>query len=107
MEIVYTDEANQDLVDTFGFIAVNSDKIAFSQVKKIKDNIKILKEMPCFGRVIERRGKKTRFRRLVVKPYIVIYEVLEKREVVRIICAIDGRRDYMKILFGRIKEEED
>lgn len=84
-EIVWTDDALQDLSDIGSYIALDSPKAAQSVVRRIVETIAALAFHPKLGRV----GRDPATRELVVTgtPYIAVYRLRERIEIITIFHA--------------------
>ena len=98
MRIEFTNEANNDISSIYNFISKDCHEIAKKQVAKIKAKALLLENISDLGTALYRGNKKTNLRKLLSKPYIIFHEVFE--DYIKIIRVLDGRRDYMRVLFG-------
>ena len=100
MQIKYTAAARNDLRKIRDYICNNlSNPIAASRITKdIIESCDILAEMPLTGAELsEKIDMETEYRYLISGHYIVFYVVLN--DYIRIDRIIDGRTQYLKILF--------
>lgn len=97
------DEAEQDLVDVYTYIAKeDSPEKADHVLGKLEDLALSLSNMPERGHIPPEldRISITDFLEVHFKPYRVIYQILDKD--VWIHCVIDGRRDMQTLLQRRL-----
>lgn len=87
-EIVWSDEAKEDLNAILDFIAEESPSAAANYVTGIIHACRKLADFPELGR---RYGEN--FRRVVFRNHLVFYEHDPVSQRVLIIAVIDGRRD--------------
>lgn len=97
------DEAEQDLVDIYTYIAKeDSPEKADAVLNKLESLALSLTKMPQRGHVppeLERIGI-TEFLEVHFKPYRVIYQILGQDVWVH--CIVDGRRDMQTLLQRRL-----
>ncbi len=98
-----TEDAEQDLIDIYRYIALNdSAENAEYVLKQLESLCARLTELPERGHVppeLDRIGV-TNYREVCFKPYRVIYEAI--RQNVFIHCILDGRRDMPALLQRRL-----
>ena len=88
----------QEIENIYNFIKQDDEAKAETQVRKIKNEIQVLKFFPNVGSDLGALyDVETSCRKLVIFPYIVIYET--KESVVEIARVFDGRQDWQRILF--------
>ena len=95
-KIVYTEEAEQDLVDVFRYIAMDLmvPKTAKNQVDRIMDAIKGLDELPLRHKLYQKEPWHSRgLRVLPVDSYLVFYTIIEEEKTVAIIRIMYGGRN--------------
>lgn len=103
MKLEFTEDALDDLLNMRDYIAGNlkNPMAAERLMRDVVDGCQQLKRFPHMGRALpEMDGNKPKHRMLVVRNQVVIYIVRE--DAVRISRVIDGRTDYMKVLFKDI-----
>lgn len=109
MKVQLSPEAEKDLFKTKFYIANNlSNPIAAENVtKRITKRLRSLSDNPRLGSPLSSIvDVETDYRYLLCsKYYMAFYRIEEKRVYVDRI--IDGRRNYMKILFGLPEEDEE
>jgi toxin ParE1/3/4 len=84
-EIVWTDDALQDLGEIGSYIALDSPKAAETVVRRIVETVSALAFHPRLGRV----GRDATTREMVVHgtPYIAVYRLRERIEIITIFHA--------------------
>ncbi len=95
-KIVYTEEAEQDLVDVYRYIAMDLmvPETAKNQVNRIMDAIKRLDEIPLRHKVYQNEPWHSRgLRVLPVDSYLVFYTIIEEEKTVVIIRIMYGGRN--------------
>ena len=103
MKLNYTPEAISDIREIKRYIGHTlRNPTATEHISKaILDACSSLKTFPKMGVSIEgRTGFETDLRMLVCENWIAIYRIESDSDVVSIARIIDGRQDYMRILFG-------
>ena len=101
MRIRYTPEAIRDLQEMRRYISktLHNPKAADRIAKAILDTCSALKQQPQMGASLEAKiGQSTDLRYLICEKRIAFYRVED--EVISIARIIDGRQDYLHILFG-------
>ncbi len=107
--VVFTDAAQQDLLEIADYIADNhSVEQALYVIAQIRKRVETLKVPPHRGgylpELIELGAHGTNgaidYRQLHWKPYRIIYVVIAK--VVNIVVVSDGRRDLASLLLRRL-----
>ena len=95
-DIKHSEHIQSDTDSIYYYILKDGKDIAIEQVRKIRKKIDTLENFPNIGKTLEG----TDYKFLVSKPYLIFYKVFEQHvEVLRI---LDGRRDYMRILFQKL-----
>lgn len=100
MKLEYAPEALDDIQETKRYIAtVLKNRSAASRVVKIiVQNCKHLKEQPNLGMSVEARtGYSSDLRYLICESWLAFYRIQD--DTVQIVRVIDGRTDYVRILF--------
>lgn len=111
MKLEYTPEAIQDLLECRDYIGKNlhNPKAAARITKRILDTCASLKQFPEMGVSVEAKtGFETSLRMLSCENQIAFYYVDTDNDTVSIARIIDGRQDYIRLLFGdmALTEEE-
>lgn len=105
MKIVYKSAAVHDLQAAAGYIehTLNNPKAAKKLASGILHAVSLLAQNPYMGAALQEKFDiSTELRYFIVLKFFVFYKVCENKiEIIRI---LDGRRDYMALLFG---EEAD
>lgn len=98
-----TDDAEQDLVDIYRYIArhdcVESADFVLDQLHSIGSQLTQLPERGHVPSELDRIGV-TNYREVYFKPYRVIYEAIGKEVFIH--CILDGRRDMASLLERRL-----
>lgn len=100
MKIKYTPAAIADLQEIKNYISkvLHNPKAAGRIVKRIMDHCGNLKELPKLGMSLSAKtGQETDLRYLICDQYLAIYRVEE--DMILIARILDGRTDYMRVLF--------
>lgn len=103
MRLNYTPEAISDIQNIRHYIkhTLRNPTAAARISKAILDACSSLKTFPKMGVSIEgRTGFETDLRMLPCENWIAVYRVEPDSDVVSVARIIDGRQDYMRILFG-------
>jgi plasmid stabilization system protein ParE len=91
--VIISRDASDDLQHIFDWIAKDSVDIAAKVVQKLLDEIDSLQESPQRYAVIETlRPMPFAVRRLVARPYRILYWVEERQQAVRILAVRHGRQ---------------
>ena len=101
MKLEYSPEALDDIQETNRYIAsvLKNRSAAIRITKMIVRNCKQLKGQPEIGMsVAARTGYHSDLRYLICESWLVFYRI--QGDTVRIVRVIDGRTDYVRILFG-------
>ena len=101
MTIRYTPEAVRDLQELRQYISkvLNNPKAATRISKGILDSCARLKQYPHLGMSLEAKiGISTDLRYLICEKHIAFYRIDDN--VISVARIIDGRQDYLRILFG-------
>lgn len=100
--------ANKDLVEIKKYISEKRDdpRVAISIITKIINSYEQLKEFPMLGIKLSKKiDVSTDLRYLISGNYIIFYKVDDV--YVSIYRILDGKRDYLKILFYNNIEPTD
>jgi addiction module RelE/StbE family toxin len=84
-ELFWTETARQDLNDIGSYIALDSPRSAENVVRRIVETVGLLTYHPKIGRI----GRDETTREIVVRatPYIVVYRLRERIEIITIFHA--------------------
>lgn len=105
MKLKYSPEAISDLQEITDYIKNDRHNPSASKriSKMILDDCSRLKAYPRSGVSIESKtGFKTDLRMLICKNWIAVYRIDDSSDTVSISRIIDGRQDYMRILFSEM-----
>jgi addiction module RelE/StbE family toxin len=108
VNIVYSDEAIQDLEDIGDYIAYNlfNPEAALNIVGKIQDAIDNLNDFPLIGTPLSSVTQfNTDYRYLVIGSYLAFYRSLDSKVFVDRI--LYGKRDYVSLLLGETIEDDE
>lgn len=100
MTIRYTPEAIRDLQQMRQYISktLSNPRAAARISKMILDTCSKLKQHPKLGMSLEARtGQSTELRYLICEKYIAFYRI--DGDVISVARILDGRQDYLRILF--------
>lgn len=100
MNVNYTPQARDDLRETYDYIAdvLQNPAAAKQIIAKIVMSCGNLQNHPNLGFSLQDKiDRESDYRCLVCGKHIAFYRVLE--EEVRIVRILDGRTDYMRVLF--------
>ena len=103
MRLNYTPEAVSDIQEIRRYIGhtLRNPTAAARISKAILDTCSSLKAFPKMDTSIEgKTGVETDLHMLACKNWIAIYRIEPGSDVVSVARIIDGRQDYMRILFG-------
>lgn len=86
MEIKITPEAHNDILNIYRYVSKDGEQIAKNQVTYIYDGVENLGAFPNVGTPLQKHVERpTNLRYLVVhKVYIVIYDVTDAIEIIRV-----------------------
>lgn len=110
MKLRYTPEAIADLRELQRYIknTLHNPSAALRISKAILAACSSLKEFPKMGVSIESKtGFQTDLRMLVCEKWVAVYRIEAAQEVISIARVLDGRQDYMRLLFREAREEGD
>ena len=102
MRTVYTREAERDLDDIIGYIALDSPKAAEDVFLAIRTSVDQLQDFPELGHPGRLAG--TRERSVVSLPYVVAYR--HDGDVLTIVAIFHGARDLTRALAERRKQQK-
>jgi len=103
MKIFITNQAADDIAAIYGYILDElHNPIAADVVQQlIADKINTLSDMPARGIAVQKfTQRKTDVLFVIVKNYLIFYEIDTKRQAVQVLYVIPAMRDFTKILFG-------
>jgi len=105
MKLRYTPAAITDLreIQTYIKTTLHNPTASLRITKMIMDACASLKQFPKSGASIEEKtGVETDLRMLPCEHWVAIYRVDADCEMVSVARVVDGRQDYMRILFGEL-----
>lgn len=91
MQIIFSPDANNDLDDLFAWIAQDDPKAAYDMITRIESSVRRL-SIPGFAE-IGRRGQVDRTRELVEAPYIIVYTIRKRADIILILGIFHARRE--------------
>ena len=106
-KLYYSPEAQTDLCDIREYITeeLDNSKAAENTLRKILKQIRSLEKHAGLGTPLSSVvGFDTNYRYIVCGNYIAFYYTED--ENVYVVRVLYGRRDYLKILFGKLPEED-
>ena len=89
MKIVFTDEADLDLLQIHGYLLARNRTAAMELASLFNTKLETLAHFPFVGR--DRYYFESGLRSIVVENYVVFYRV--ERDRILIVRVLDGRRD--------------
>lgn len=107
-EIIFSHDALADLKQTRTYITEElcSEQAAINTIAKITKRIRMLADFPEFGAPLSSVVNITNdYRFLVCGNYTAFYRY--EHDKVYIVRVLYGRRDFMRILFGEVPDEEN
>ena len=108
MRLRYTPEAISDIQEIKRYIknVLHNPTAALRISKTILDACSSLKTFPRLGVSIEgKTGVETDLRMLICEKWIVVYRIEAAEGTISIARVLDGRQDYMRILFREAGDE--
>lgn len=106
MKLRYTPEAMHDLHEIKRYISnvLQSPSAAKRIGRHILDTCAILKNQPKAGASVESKtNEKTDLRFFIIAKYLIFYKV--EKSTVSVARILDGRQDYLQLLFREPMEE--
>jgi addiction module RelE/StbE family toxin len=100
-DINITENAEKDLENIYFYISntFSENEIAVDTITKLKEAVFSLDFMPSrYGLVNDVVLAKKGYRHIVVKNYIILYFIDEKKKAVNIARIIHGKMDYTKFI---------
>ena len=100
MKLRYSPAAREDLRELHGYIAreLQNPAAADRTVLSVLESCSCLKEQPLMGPELSRRiGRTTDLRYLICGKRIAFYRI--EHDVISVLRILDGRTDYLRILF--------
>ena len=106
-EVLWSNVAENDLIDIIEYIAADSPVDASKIFRKIKQKASGLYSFPQRGRIIpELRDQGiSQYRELVIPPWRMIYRISER--AVYVLSVLDSRQNIEDILLKRLIKSEE
>jgi len=97
-KLIFAPEFVKDLDNTYEYIShvLSAEKAAKELMKEIDDSIISLKNTPYMYPKCSEPLKSLGYRKIIVKNYILIYEVDDAKKNVNLLRIFYGRSDYMR-----------
>lgn len=92
IKVLISNEAKQNVIDIYEYIAKDSIKYAIKTTKDIKKLIHDLEKSPYLGRYVPELQNK-HYREIIYKSYRIIYSIAEKEKIIYIHFVIHGKRN--------------
>ena len=90
-QIVWSEQARDDLHSIVLFIAQDNPSVAESFGYQLMSKVDVLAQFPQFGRVVPEENDET-IREIIFRPYRIIYKVLTEKQTVAIARIWHGAR---------------
>ena len=100
-ETFFTRKAYGDLRSIYQYIKeeLQNTSSAIKMIDDIEKKIKVLKEFPLTGSMVQDIGLQAKgYRKLVINNYIALYTVNDQKKEVHIIRIFYGKRDYQELI---------
>jgi len=88
-EVILTEPARDDLREIVAFIAQDNPQAAVTFRDRLIAEAETLVRLPHRGRLMRRRGN---VRKLVCRPYLILYRIAESRRAIEILRFWHGAR---------------
>lgn len=102
MKVILSNEAKEDLNDIFHYTSRYSLKYAIENDKNIILMIHRLRYAPYLGRYVQ-GNKAKKLREIIYKKYRIVYEVIEKSNIIYIHFIIHYRRNFKSFYKSYLK----
>jgi addiction module RelE/StbE family toxin len=90
-QIIWSEQARDDLQSIVLFIAQDNPTVAETFGYRLMSKVDVLAQFPQIGRVVPEENDET-LREIVLRPYRIIYKVLEKKQIIAIARIWHGAR---------------
>ena len=90
-QIIWSDQARDDLQAIVLFIAQDNPSVAESFGYQLMSKVDVLAQFPQIGRVVPEENNET-IREIVFRPYRILYKVLAEKQIVGIARVWHGAR---------------
>ena len=100
-KLIFAPEFSKDLDNTFEYISniLKANNASKDLMKEIDDSIMNLKNMPYMYPECNEPLKSLGYRIIIVKNYIMIYEVNEKKNNVNLLRLFYAKSDYVRFFY--------
>ena len=100
-KLIFAPEFSKDLDNTFEYISniLKANNASKDLMKEIDDSIMNLKNMPYVYPECNEPLKSLGYRKIIVKNYIMIYEVNEKKNNVNLLRLFYAKGDYVRFFY--------
>lgn len=92
-EVVWLDQAVEDLDAIFVFIAKDNPSAALDYIDGLEEACKRLRDFPNSGRFYD-----SQYQTLIYRNHLIFYKFSISTKVLKIIKIVDGRQDYLKLV---------
>jgi toxin ParE1/3/4 len=101
-EIIWSNVAENDLINIIEYISVDSPQNALEILEKIRQKTSSLYTLPERGRIVpELQGQGIfQYRELVIPPWRLMYRIAERE--IFVMSVIDSRRNVEDVLLNRL-----
>lgn len=101
-EIVWTNVAENDLINIIEYISVDSPQNALEILEKIRQKASSLYTLPERGRIVpELQGQGIfQYRELVIPPWRLMYRIADQK--IFVMSVIDSRQNVEDVLLNRL-----
>jgi addiction module RelE/StbE family toxin len=101
-EIIWTNVAENDLINIIEYISVDSPQNALEILEKIRQKASSLYTLPERGRIVpELQGQGIfQYRELVIPPWRLMYRIAERE--IFVMSVIDSRQNVEDVLLNRL-----
>ena len=100
-KLIFAPKFSKDLDNTFEYISniLKANNASKDLMKEIDDSIMNLKNMPYVYPECNEPLKSLGYRKIIVKNYIMIYEVNEKKNNVNLLRLFYAKSDYVRFFY--------
>ena len=101
-EVIWSEVAENDLIQIVEYIAINDLSNALKVLKKIKERVALLTTAPQRGRIVPELKDHgiLQYRELIIKPWRVVYRI--SNQDVYVLVVLDARQNVEEILLKRL-----
>ncbi len=105
-QVIWTHVAESDLKEIIEYISLDRPQTALKILKKIKDKVSDLYDLPERGRIVPELQSQgiLQYRELVIPPWRLIYKILDR--TILVLSVIDSRQNVEDILLKRMIRKE-